>query len=125
MAVRTCTFILMAAACVFARKAPHRVPSRAPARAATFTAEDVQNATQTDPLGPGGTGPRVMRAQILLDRARFSPGEIDAHYGDNLAIAIKTYQRAHGQEPTGVIDGAMWALLNADAEPLFAPYTIA
>src|SRR5690349_17717110 len=106
MAVRTCTFILMAATCVFARRAPHRVPSRAPAHTASFTADDVQNATQTDPLGPGASGARVMRVQILLDRARFSPGEIDGHYGANLGIAIKGYQQAHNQPATGTVDEA-------------------
>jgi lipoprotein-anchoring transpeptidase ErfK/SrfK len=124
MRSRTCIVILLAAACVFARRAPHRAPSRAPAHAAAFTADDVQNATHTGPLGPGASGARVMRAQILLDRARFSPGEIDAHYGRNLAIAIKGYQQAQNQSATGTIDAAMWTSLNADTAPLFQTYTI-
>jgi lipoprotein-anchoring transpeptidase ErfK/SrfK len=112
--------MLLAATCVLAR----RPPKHTLARSATFTADDVQNATQTDPLGPGATGPRVVRAQILLDRARFSPGEIDGHYGANLGAAIRGYQQAHGQQPTGTIDEAMWSSLNADNAPLFETYTI-
>jgi lipoprotein-anchoring transpeptidase ErfK/SrfK len=66
----------------------------------------------------------VIRAQILLDRARFSPGEIDGHYGDDLGIAIKGYQEQHGMTASGTIDAAMWQELNADDRPLLTTYTI-
>ncbi len=75
-------------------------------------------------VGPGATGPAVMRAQILLDRARFSPGEIDAHYGDDLGIAVKGYQERHGLHATGTIDADMWKLLDADRRPLLTTYVI-
>jgi lipoprotein-anchoring transpeptidase ErfK/SrfK len=78
----------------------------------------------TGPLGPGATGARVIRAQILLGSAGFSPGEIDGRYGDDLAIAIKGYQEVHGLKPTGIIDTAMWELLNAPRAPLLISYTI-
>ncbi len=73
---------------------------------------------------PGATGPRVIRAQILLDRARFSPGEIDGRYGGDLAVAIKGYQENHGLKPTGVVDAETWRLLEAHTGALLAPYTI-
>ena len=75
-------------------------------------------------MGPGATGPRVVRAQILLDRARFSPGEIDGVYGDDFGIAVKGYQENHGLKPTGTIDAEMWRLLDIDAGPLLLTYTI-
>jgi lipoprotein-anchoring transpeptidase ErfK/SrfK len=75
-------------------------------------------------VGPGATGPRVVRAQILLDRARFSPGEIDGVYGEDLRIAVKGYRESHGLQPTGTIDAEMWRLLDSDAGPLLATYTI-
>jgi lipoprotein-anchoring transpeptidase ErfK/SrfK len=65
-----------------------------------------------------------VRAAILLDRLRFSPGEIDGLYGKNLVIAIKGYQQAHNQQPTGIIDEAMWGALNGDTAPLFETYTV-
>jgi lipoprotein-anchoring transpeptidase ErfK/SrfK len=69
-----------------------------------------------------------MRAQILLDRARFSPGEIDGIYGDDLGIAVKGYQENHGLKPTGIIDAEMWGLLDGllanNASPLLVTYTI-
>ena len=122
MRTRTAILILFAVIeCVAARRKP--TPATKPA-APTITADDVQNATQTDPLGPPGTGARVVRAQILLDRARFSAGEIDGHFGDNMRIAVRGYQEAHQLEPTGTIDAAMWAQLNANTGPLFVIYTI-
>ena len=75
-------------------------------------------------MGPGATGPRVTRAQILLDRARFSPGEIDGIYGDDFGVAIKGYQEDHGLKPTGTIDTGMWSLLDRDTGSLLLTYTI-
>jgi peptidoglycan hydrolase-like protein with peptidoglycan-binding domain len=78
----------------------------------------------TGVVEPGATGPQVIRAQILLDRARFSPGEIDGRYGGDLVIAIKGYQENHGLKPTGVIDAEMWKSLNTHTGPLLVTYTI-
>jgi lipoprotein-anchoring transpeptidase ErfK/SrfK len=117
MRMRTAILILFSALeCAAAR---HAKPAPRP-----ITTDDVQNATQTDPLRPGATGARVIRAQILLDRARFSPGEIDGHFGDSLRIAIRGYQEAHLLEPTGTIDAATWAQLNTNTPPLFVICTI-
>jgi lipoprotein-anchoring transpeptidase ErfK/SrfK len=65
-----------------------------------------------------------MRAQILLDRARFSPGEIDGVYGDDFGVAVKGYRENHGLKPSGAIDSEMWRLLDQDASPLLLTYTI-
>ena len=85
---------------------------------------EIEDATKTDALGPGATGARVTRAQILLDRAKFSPGEIDGVYGGDFGIAVTGYQENHGLKPTGTIDAGMWRLLNNDAGPLLSTYTI-
>jgi lipoprotein-anchoring transpeptidase ErfK/SrfK len=66
----------------------------------------------------------VTRAQILLDRARFSPGEIDSIYGGDFGVAVEGYQESHGLKPTGTIDAGMWRLLDSDAGPLLLTYTI-
>src|ERR1700680_1079579 len=84
----------------------------------------IEDSTKTDAVGPGATGPRVARAQILLDRARFSPGEIDGVYGDDFGIAVKGYQENHSLNPTGAIDAEMWRLLGTDVGPLLLTYTL-
>lgn len=93
-------------------------------RARTSRVRERENSARIEAVGPGATGRAVMRAQILLDRARFSPGEIDAHYGDDLGIAIKGYQERHGVQPTGTINADTWKLLNVDRRPLLTTYTI-
>ena len=92
--------------------------------ARTLAGNEIEDSTKTGAVGPGATGPRVVRAQILLDRARFSPGEIDGVYGDDFGIAVKGYQENHGLKPTGTIDAEMWRLLDSDAGPLLLTYTI-
>ena len=85
---------------------------------------EIEDSTKTGEVGPGATGPRVTRAQILLDRARFSPGEVDGVYGDDLGVAVKGYRENHGLKPTGTIDAEMWRLLDRDAGPLLLTYAI-
>ena len=97
----------------------------APASGTVISSEVERIVTAT--VGPGAAGSRVIRAQILLACARFSPGEIDGRYGDDLGIAIRGYQENHAMKPTGVIDAEMWESLNslnAHTGPLLVPYTI-
>jgi len=104
-----------------ARQAKQRADAPA---AGSLAADDIEDSTKTGAVAPGATGPRVVRAQILLDRAKFSPGEIDGVYGDDLGIAVKGYQENHDLKATGTIDAEMWRLLNSDAGPLLLTYTI-
>lgn len=73
------------------------------------------------PLGQQGGGPSVLRAQILLDRARFSPGVIDGNWGKNTAKAVYWFQFAKGLNATGEVDRGTWDALSQAAgagEPL-------
>jgi len=90
----------------------------------TGFAREVDAAVWNAPLAPGSSGAAVVRAQILLDRARFSPGEIDGSYGDDLAVAVRGYREAHGLSPSGAIDSEMWKLLSADTRPVIVLHTI-
>lgn len=84
----------------------------------------VNNPATRDDVGPDAKGASVVRAQILLDRAHFSPGEIDGHYGDNLRIAVTGYQQARKLPVTGVVDSPTWDSLNSDQAPPLVDYII-
>jgi peptidoglycan hydrolase-like protein with peptidoglycan-binding domain len=47
---------------------------------------------------------RVLALQVALDRAGFSPGEIDAHGSANTERALRAFQQAHGLHVTGELD---------------------
>ena len=66
----------------------------------------------------------TLRAQVLLDRAYFSPGEIDGAAGSNLRRALNGFQANRGLSVTGELDAATWTALNADAAPELQTYTI-
>lgn len=84
----------------------------------------IENRSDTGEVRLGTAEPRVVRAQILLDRARFSPGEIDGRYGADLGVAVKAYQEAHHLDPDGIIGTQMWRDLDADKRPLLTTHTI-
>jgi lipoprotein-anchoring transpeptidase ErfK/SrfK len=82
--------------------------------ASALTAASVNRAT-TARVGPGSSGPAVLRAEILLDRAHFSCGQIDGRYSQNLKNAIEAYQSAYRLKVDGVAGRSMWKLLNQDS----------
>lgn len=85
----------------------------------------VNDAKTAQPVRPNSKGPAVLRAQILLDRAHFSPGQIDGAYGRNLGRAIAAYRVQHDLPAGETVDLAMWAQLNSDQAPALTQYTIA
>src|SRR5438128_729196 len=109
-----------AASAIVLALAAHPASSTTPNR----IAQAIENRSDAGEVRPGTAEARVVRAQILLDRARFSPGQIDGHYGGDLGVAIKGYQEEHHLDPNGIIDAEMWRNLNVDKRPLLRMYTI-
>jgi len=78
------------------------------------------------PITGDVSGPSVLRAQIMLDRARFSVGPIDGRWGKNSEIAVYWFQRENGIEPTGAVDEPTYRALitRAGMLPTLRSYTI-
>jgi lipoprotein-anchoring transpeptidase ErfK/SrfK len=111
---------LFVAACLFALS-----PSHAPA-AETLNAATV-NQAQLSPKSKAGALPSavLLRAQVLLDRANFSPGVIDGKSGENARQAIAAFQKALGLRADGKLDRETFAKLVATgSEPALVAHTI-
>jgi lipoprotein-anchoring transpeptidase ErfK/SrfK len=66
--------------------------------------------------GPSAT---VLKAQVLLARAGFSPGVIDARGGENFNKALAEFQRHHGLGASGKLDAVTFAqLVTTSADPV-------
>ena len=50
---------------------------------------------------------KKLMAQIMLDRAGYSPGVIDGYGGGNTTNAVEAYQRANGMKADGVVNSAL------------------
>ena len=90
--------------------------------ASGINVEEANSAIAT-PLD-SGKGAAVLRAQVLLDRAHFSPGEIDAAFGSNLKRALSGFQERNGIPVSGKLDAPTWAALNIDDKPVVATATL-
>ncbi|MCK1745389.1 murein L,D-transpeptidase [Bradyrhizobium sp. 139] len=67
----------------------------------------------------------IVKLQILLDRAQFSPGEIDGKHGENAQKALKAYAEQNGISSDKVIAPELWDKLAAASEgPIIVDYTI-
>jgi lipoprotein-anchoring transpeptidase ErfK/SrfK len=68
--------------------------------------------------------PLGVRLQVLLDRAHFSPGEIDGKFGENTKKALRAFAEARQLPGSSVLSDDVWKTLQTDARPVTTNYTI-
>jgi len=69
------------------------------------------NMSPSVPMLRSSSGPAIVRAQILLDRARFSVGVINGTAGKNTGLALFWFQKSQGLQTTSVLDSATYERL--------------
>ena len=110
-------------------KAPQQVPL-VPAPAAAVSASPLAQAFDGARFDPAATDPAaktqaLVRLQVLLDRAHFSPGVIDGQEGTNLKIAIQAFQASRNLPADGLLSAQLWETITAgDNGPALTDYLI-
>jgi lipoprotein-anchoring transpeptidase ErfK/SrfK len=88
--------------------------------------DKVNNTALPEIMRPGVYSDAALKAQILLDRAYFSPGQIDGRYGGNMRKALAGYQLQKDLPVTGKLDKDTWIALNDnDGAPVLGTYEMA
>src|SRR5215510_8149729 len=94
------------------------------ASAAPLDMQAVNDAQWRKGAEKSGGSPLLIKAQVLLDRAHFSPGEIDGKNGENLKKALMAFAAAQGANPADKLTEELWLKLAATgADPVLIEYT--
>jgi lipoprotein-anchoring transpeptidase ErfK/SrfK len=94
------------------------------AQTAPLDASKIENA-QPDSNAATPSPELLVRMEVLLDRANFSPGEIDGKDGSNVKRALATYKQAQGlANPQEFDNAALQALTANSKKPVLQQYAI-
>lgn len=118
-----CAVALLLLICPAAHATP-RTAAKRPAKA-TLSAAAANNAANRPVINSfTQRGNAVLRAQVLLDRAHFSPGEIDGRFGGNTKSAAAAFNLVNKLKAGAEVNAATWRRLNLDTAPVVVPYTV-
>jgi Putative peptidoglycan binding domain len=81
---------------------------------------------KSTPTGSGSKEPDavVLKLQIMLDRAHFSPGLIDGRMGDNTVYALREFEKRSGLPADGRLDQKVWNALTRGTPKVLITYTL-
>src|ERR1700761_1410835 len=90
-----------------------------PAFAADLTLTAVNSANFTGkPPAADTVSPVTIKMEVLLDRAHYSPGEIDGKLGENVQKALEAFGSSKK------LTDDVWKKLSADTKPVLVEYTL-
>lgn len=97
-----------------------------PLAAAPLTPETI-NAANFNGKIPSEDNPTALavKVQILLDRAHFSPGEIDGHFGDNVEKSLLAFAEANSLPSDKALTEEVWSKLQSMSnDPMTTSYVL-
>ncbi|MBW5434225.1 murein L,D-transpeptidase [Bradyrhizobium canariense] len=103
---------------VFALAAPPAFAAEIDAAAIKVAEPSKKTLSNDKPTAAG------VRLQVLLDRAHFSPGEIDGRFGENAKKALRAYAEARQLPVSDTVTDDVWTALRADDRPVTMTYAI-
>ena len=98
-------------------------PLQAPSPSASASPPSAPSASPSAPVS-ASSARNLLRLQVLLDRAHFSPGEIDGTAGGNTARALDAFRRERKLRARGEATEEDWAALESGGVPTLVEYTL-